>query len=260
MKRIVIKLGTSTLTHETGLINIRRFEKLVKVISDIKNSGIEVIIVSSGAIGLGTSKLKLDSKPTDMPTKQAAASVGQCLLMSLYDEHFSKHNHMVSQILFTKDIVNDKIKKKNITNTFKRLLDFSVIPIVNENDSVSTDEIKEISRFGDNDTLSAIVASICNADTLIMLSDIDGLFDKDPNKHEGAKLISTVTELTDKIKSLTGNSVTNLGTGGMITKIEAAEICFDNSIQMIIINGNRPENLYDVINGEKVGTWFKKSS
>lgn len=256
IKRLVIKLGTSTLTYETGLINIQKFKKLVSVISDIKNSGIEVIIVSSGAIGLGVGRLKLGRKPADLPTKQACAAIGQSELMSLYSEHFSKYNHNVAQILLTKDVINDEIKHRNICNTFNRLFDFSVIPVINENDSISTNEIEE-NVFGDNDTLSAIVARVCNADALIILSDIDGLFDKDPNKYQDARIIPLVTEINDVIKELCGDTSNAQGTGGMITKISAAEICFTSNISMAIINGNRPENLYDIIKGENIGTWFK---
>ena len=257
IKRLVIKLGTSTLTHKTGLINIQQFEKLVKIIADIKNSGIEVVIVSSGAIGLGVGKLKLETKPTDMPTKMAVASIGQCELMSLYDEFFGEYNHIVAQILLTKDIVDDEIKKRNLINNFNKLFDFSVIPIINENDSISTSEIEEY-RFGDNDTLSALVAKLCKADTLIILSDIDGLFDKDPNKYNDAKIIPIVTQITEEIKNLCGDTSSNQGTGGMITKISAAEICLENNISMAIINGSRPENLYEIIAGKNIGTWFIK--
>lgn len=254
IKRLVIKIGTSTLTHKTGLLNVQRFKKFVKVVADIKNTGIEVIIVSSGAIGLGLSKLKLGTKTDDISTKQAAATVGQCELMALYDKYFAKHNQVVAQILLTKNIVDNHIEKQNLRNTFNRLFEFKVIPIINENDSIAIEEIK----FGDNDTLSAIIASLCDADASIILSDIDGLYSKDPNRYRDAGKISLVTEINDEIKALGSDSAGNQGTGGMITKITAAEICFHNSISMAIINGNRPENLQDVLAGKNIGTWFIK--
>ena len=249
--RVVVKIGSSTLTHSTGHINIRRVEELVKVLSDVKNSGCELIVVSSGAVAVGVGKLGL-KRPCDMPTKQAAASVGQCELMYLYDKLLAQSNHTVSQVLLTRDEVEIPKRNEHIVNTMRRLLELGVIPIVNENDTVSVEEIE----FGDNDTLSAIVSSIVEADLLILMSDIDGLYDKDPHKYPDAKRIYEVNAITDKIRALAGSAGSSLGTGGMITKIAAAQIAMQNHTDMVIINGERPQNLYDVMEKKAIGTWF----
>ena len=251
--RIVIKIGTSTLTHSTGHLNIRRVEKLCQVMSDLKNAGHQIILVTSGAIGMGVGKLSLKSRPTDIPTKQAAAAVGQCELMYIYDKLFSEHNHTVAQILITgADIQNDE-RNKNFQNTLYRLLELEALPIINENDTIATDEIV----IGDNDTLGAIVAKSAKADLLILLSDIDGLYTEDPHKNPNATLLSEVDEITTEIIAMTGGAVTKLGTGGMQTKLHAAQIATENGIEMIIANGSDPEVLYDIVNGEKIGTRFK---
>lgn len=252
--RIVIKIGTSTLTHKTGMLNIRQVETLVKVISDIKNMGNEIVLVTSGAVGVGAGKLALSEKPSDMPSKQACAALGQSELMYIYDKYFNQYNHNVAQILLTRDIIESTSRKQNVINTFHKLIDFSVIPIVNENDSVSVEEIE----FGDNDTLSAIVASLINANKLIILSDIDGLYDCDPKKNKEAKIISSVNCIDDDLMKLAGGNGSKFGTGGMITKFHAAKICMDNNIDMIIINGQTPNLLYDIENGKSVGTIFSK--
>ena len=250
--RVVIKIGTSTLAHPTGHLNIRRTEQLCKIISDIKNAGHQVILVSSGAIGMGVGKLGLLKRPADMPTKQAAAAVGQCELMYTYDRVFSKYHHTVAQLLITGDDVEDDTRHTNFTNTLNRLLELGAIPIINENDTVATAEIV----IGDNDTLAAIVAQSVSADRLILLSDIDGLYTADPHKDPNAKLIRVAHKVDEELLSLAGTSAGNQGTGGMITKLQAAKICLDCGCEMIIANGSRPENLYDIMDGMDVGTKF----
>ncbi len=253
--RIVIKVGTSTLAYKTCHLNIRKVEELCKVISDIKNAGNEVILVSSGAIAMGVGKLMLSNRPSDIPTKQACAAVGQCELMYKYDELFTKYNHTVGQILLTGDDFEHSDRLINFSNTMRRLLELSVIPIINENDTIATDEIV----IGDNDTLAAIVTKTVNADLLVLLSDIDGLYTADPHKDSNAKLITKVEKLTDDIMALGGVSASNLGTGGMATKLKAAKICTTNGADMIIANGENPNILYDIMDGKEVGTRFIKN-
>ncbi len=250
--RLVVKVGTSTLAHSTGNINIRHVEELCKVLSDIKNAGHEIILVSSGAIGMGMGKLSLKEKPADMPTKQAAAAVGQCELMYTYDKLFSEYNHTVAQILVTGLDLEDPTRYHNIKNTVNRLLEMGALPIINENDTVNTDEIS----VGDNDTLGAIVAVSMHADLLVMLSDINGLYTADPHKDENAKLISEIKEITPEIEALGGKSRSGLGTGGMHTKLSAAKRCMERGTDAIIANGASPKVLYKIIDGEKVGTRF----
>ena len=251
--RIVIKIGTSTLAHATGHLNIRRVEQLCKIISDIKNSGHEVILVSSGAIGMGVGKLGLMARPTDIPTKQAAAAVGQCELMYTYDKLFSEYHHTVAQLLITGDDVANEQRHRNFSNTINRLLELGALPIINENDTVSTVEL----GIGDNDTLAAIVAQSVGADMLVLLSDIDGLYTADPHTDPDAKLISKVTVLDASILALAGGSNGKQGTGGMVTKLNAARICMDCGCDMVIANGADPENLYAILDGREVGTTFK---
>ena len=250
--KIVIKIGTSTLAHATGHLNIRRVERLCKIISDIKNSGHQVILVSSGAIGMGVGKLGLLSRPTDIPTKQAAAAVGQCELMYTYDKLFSEHRHTVAQLLITGEDVANAQRHQNFSNTINRLLELGVLPIINENDTVSTAEL----GIGDNDTLAAIVAQSVKADKLVLLSDIDGLYTADPHTDPNASLISKVTVLDDSVTALAGGSNGKQGTGGMVTKLHAAKICMDCGCDMIIANGADPENLYAIMDGREVGTTF----
>ena len=254
--RIVIKIGTSTLAHPTGHLNIRRVEELCKIISDIKNSGHEVIMVSSGAIGMGVGKLGLISRPSDIPTKQAAAAVGQCELMYTYDKLFSEYNHTVAQLLITGDDVQNETRHSNFSNTLNRLLELGAIPIINENDTVSTKEIV----IGDNDTLAAIVAESVKADKLVLLSDIDGLYTADPHTNPDARLIPVIWSIDDSIMALAGGSNGNQGTGGMVTKLQAAKICMSCGCDMIIANGNKPTNLYDILDGKSVGTTFTGES
>ena len=250
--RIVVKIGTSTLAHPTGHLNIRRVEQLCKVMSDIKNAGHEVILVSSGAIGMGVGKLGLRERPKDIPTKQAAAAVGQCELMYTYDKLFSEYHHTVAQLLITGDDTKSAARHQNFTNTLNRLLQLGALPIINENDTVSTDEIV----IGDNDTLGAIVAESVHADLLILLSDIDGLYTADPHKDPSAKLLEKVTVVDETILNLAGVSSTKQGTGGMVTKLRAAEICLSSGCDMIIANGQNPDLLYDILDGRQVGTKF----
>lgn len=251
--RIVVKVGTSTLAHPTGRLNIQRMEKLCKVLSDLKNMGHEIILVSSGAIAMGFGKLNLSERPKDVPTKQASAAVGQCELMYIYDKLFTEYNHTVAQLLITApDIEEGGVRKQNFHNTLARLLELGALPVINENDTISTEEF----GIGDNDTLSAIVAVTIQADLLILLSDIDGLFDGDPRKNPDAKLIDTVEKIDEHIISLGGGSGSNLGTGGMATKLRAAQMATAAGCKMVIANGQSPEVLYDVAAGKRVGTRF----
>ena len=250
--KIVVKVGTSTLTHITGCVNIRRIEKLVKVLSDIKNAGNQVILVSSGAIAMGVGKLNLEKRPEDIAGKQAAAAVGQCELMYTYDKLFLQYNQTVAQILLTAEDLRDTDRHKKFEDTLERLMKLRVLPIINENDTVSTDEIK----IGDNDTLAAIVAESVRADLLVLMSDINGLYDKDPHIYDDAKLIDDVYELDENIMSLGGGAGTARGTGGMMTKLCAAKIASDAGCDMIIMHGDRPDELYNIIDGNPVGTRF----
>ena len=250
--RIVVKVGTSTLAHATGHMNIRRIEQLCKVMSDMKNAGNEMVLVSSGAIGMGVGKLSLKERPRDIPTKQAAAAVGQCELMYTYDKLFSEYNHTVAQILITGRDVEHEDRRQNFHNTMFRLLELNVLPVINENDTVATEEI----AIGDNDTLAAIVAKEINADLLVLLSDIDGLYTADPRKDPEAKFIARVEKLTPEIMALGGGNGTSLGTGGMVTKLRAAQIATEAGCDMIIANGEHPDVLYDIMDGREVGTRF----
>ncbi len=250
--RIVIKLGTSTLTHKTGLLNIRRVEELCKVFSDLKNAGHEIVIVSSGAIGMGVGKLSLKERPSDIPTKQASAAVGQCELMYTYDKLFAEYNHVVAQLLITGEDIEDPKRAENFHNTMFRLLELGTIPIINENDTIGTAEIV----IGDNDTLGAIVAKTIEADLLILLSDIDGLFSADPRVDKTARLLPVVDEITPKMEAAAQGAGTSLGTGGMQTKLSAAKIATEAGVEMVIANGAYPKNLYKIVDGEMVGTRF----
>ena len=237
--RITVKVGTSTLAHATGRLNIQRMEALCKVLSDLKNAGHEIILVSSGAIGMGVGKLNLPGRPADMPTKQAAAAVGQCELMYTYDKLFNEYNHTVAQVLLTGEDVRSEQRSRNMRNTIFRLLELGALPVINE-----------------NDTLSAIVAAAVHADLLILLSDIDGLYDGDPHKDANAHLISTVPAVDEHILALGGGSGSSLGTGGMATKLKAAQIVTAAGCEMVIANGSKPALLYDIVDGKPVGTRF----
>lgn len=252
IERIVVKVGSSTLTHPNGGLNFRKIDRLAMVLSDIKNSGKEVILVSSGAVAAGVSKLKMSSRPTEMKEKQAAASVGQCELMFIYDKYFSQYAQIVSQLLITKTVLTSETLRENAVNTLETLLKYGVIPIVNENDSVAVDEI----AYGDNDTLSAVAAKIIRADLLILLSDIDGLFDDDPSINPDANLITIVEKFHDELYDLAKDTSSKTGTGGMITKLHAAKIATSANIDLIIANGENPDILYHILEGKAKCTRF----
>lgn len=250
--RLVIKVGTSTIAYPSGGLNIRHMESLCKVISDLKNAGEEIVLVTSGAIGMGVGKMGLEKRPDDMPTKQAAAAVGQCELMYVYDKMFSEYDHVAAQVLITGSIIHYEDEMNNFINTMNRLLELKALPIINENDTVETKEIS----IGDNDTLAAIVAAAVKADLLVLLSDIDGLYTADPRTDESASLISEVREITEDIEALAGGAGSTLGTGGMQTKLRAAHICTEAGCDMIIANGKNPAQLYNIFEGKSFGTRF----
>ncbi len=254
--RIVVKVGTSTLAHESGRMNIRRVENLCKVLSDMKNAGNEIVLVSSGAIGMGVGKLGLAGRPKDMPGKQAAAAVGQCELMYTYDKLFSQYNHTVAQILLTADDIHDPRHSTHVHDNLEQLLNWGVLPVVNENDAVSIDEIGVHTTIGENDTLAAYVSCLVKADMLVLLSDINGLYTADPHKNPDAKLIPVVEAITPEILELAGGTGSSLGSGGMATKLKAAQIATGAGIDMVIANGQNPETLYGLLDGENIGTRF----
>ena len=254
-RRVVFKVGTTTLTHKTGKTDIRHMGDLVRVLSDLMNQGIQVVLVTSGAIGIGVGKLGLKKRPTDTPGRQAAATVGQCELMFMYDKMFSEYGHIVGQLLITKEDVEDPQRCQNLINTFEKLFEYGAIPIINENDSVAVDEIV----YGDNDSLSAIVARLIRADELVILTDIDGLYDRNPAE-PGAKKIPLVEKITPEIEAIAGGSVSGFGTGGMETKIHAAKMATQAGIDTVILKGSPIENIYRLFDGESVGTRFKAVS
>lgn len=253
LSRVVIKVGTSSLTYETGKINIRKIEELVRVVADLSNRGIQVVLVSSGAVGAGVGKLNLPEKPSGIREKQALAAIGQASLVSIYDRFFSEYGLCSAQVLLTKFILDDPARYEDAKNTFETMFGYGVIPIVNENDVISTYELE----FGDNDTLSAYIAELVQAELLIILSDIDGLYDKNPAEHPDAKLISVVEDLTPEIFEAAGGAGSRRGTGGMITKLKAAQHVVPAGIDMIITNGDRPRDIYRIFEGESIGTLFK---
>lgn len=258
IRRIVVKVGTSTLTYDNGKLNIRRIERLVRTVSDLQNRGFEMVLVSSGAVTVGASKLGLTERPRELAVKQAAAAVGQCELMHIYDKMFLEYGINVAQILLTRENIIDDDQRQNIHNTFTALMHTGAVPIVNENDTVATAELKHIENFGDNDTLSAVVARMCEADLLIIFSDIDGLYDSDPRKNPQARLIGHVSKIDAKIRRMAGGAGSSHGTGGMATKITAAELCMDAGIPMLVANGSRAGVLYDIVDGKPVGTLFSR--
>lgn len=258
LHRIVIKVGTSTLMYPTGGINLQRIEKLAFVLTDLRNQGKEVILVSSGAIGVGCHCLKLNERPSSIPQQQAVAAVGQSELMNLYGKFFSQYTQVVGQVLLTRDVIDYPESRKNVTNTFHQLLAMGIIPIVNENDTVAIDELDHLTKFGDNDSLSALVAELTEADLLIMLSDIDGFYDKNPSVHDDAQLFSKVTDITDELLALAGGNGSRFGTGGMVTKLKAANHILMQGSQMILANGIDPTILFKIMNGERIGTHFVK--
>lgn len=257
-KRIVIKIGSSSLMHkDTGRLNLRKIEKLVRTLVDLKNSGKDVILVSSGAIAVGRTAIGLHERPDELPVKQACAAIGQAKLMMVYQKIFAEYSAIAAQVLMTKTTIVNDTSRKNAENTFNELLKLGAIPIVNENDTVSTYEIKQVQTFGDNDRLSAIVTSIVGADMLILLSDIDGLYTDDPNSNPDAKFIDQVDKIDDNLldmgKTTSGSSV---GTGGMATKLIAARIATSSGADMVIANGNNIDNITGIMAGEDVGTLF----
>lgn len=252
---LVVKVGTSTLTYENGKVNLGRLEQLCRTLSDLQNSGKKLVLVSSGAIGVGMGKVGLPHRPEETEKKQALAAIGQCELMFLYDKFFGEYNHTVAQVLLTADVVDEDRSRRNVQNTFGELLSMGVIPVVNENDTVETSEL-EGKNFGDNDTLSAIVAGLCSAQGLVILTDIDGLYDGDPRRDPNAKRISRVEKITPAIEALAGGAGSNRGTGGMATKLKAARIAYGQGIAMAIVSGSDPQSLYRLLNGEDVGTIF----
>ncbi|KYP23148.1 Glutamate 5-kinase 1 [Streptococcus parauberis] len=259
VKRIIIKIGTSSLVQSSGKINLEKIDQLAFVISSLVNKGKEVILVSSGAMGFGLDILKMDKRPSDLAQQQAVSSVGQVAMMSLYSQIFSHYQTNVSQILLTQDVVVFPESLLNVTNAFESLISMGIVPIVNENDAVSVDEMDHATKFGDNDRLSAIVAKITNADLLIMLSDIDGLFDKNPTIFDDAILRSQVNEITEEIISQAGGAGSKFGTGGMLSKIQSAQIIFENNGQMVLMNGANPRDILNALEGQLIGTWFIKS-
>lgn len=255
-KRVVIKVGTSTLIYPNGAINLQRFEKLAFVLTDLKNQGKEVILVSSGAIGVGLHLLRLKNRPATIPEQQAIASVGQTELMNLYSKFFSSYGQIVGQVLMTRDIVEFPESRLNAINTFEQLLKKGIIPIVNENDTVAVEELDHLTKFGDNDRLSAIVSEIIGADLLIMLSDIDGFYDKNPEEYDDAQVFREIYGITDKHYTLVGKDLTPFGTGGMLAKLKAADHILKQSGQMVLANGEDPAVIFKIIAGEEIGTLF----
>lgn len=254
--RIVVKVGTSSLTYENGKLNLRRVEQLCKVLSDLQNSGKEIILVSSGAVSVGMGKVGLSKRPTEIKKKQALAAVGQCELMFIYDKLFGEYNSTVAQLLLTRRVIEDEHLRLNAVNTFEALLEMGIIPIVNENDSTATDEL-EGENFGDNDMLSAIVASVVNADLLVILTDIEGLYDDDPKRNPDAKLITHVPQITEGIRKMAGGAGSKRGTGGMATKIIAAQFATSSGIECCVMSGESPKKIYDLLEGNPVGTLFE---
>ena len=254
--RLVVKVGTSTLTQSSGSLNLYNMDHLARVLSDLRGKGHEVVLVSSGAIGIGTKKLRLEERPTELRMKQATAAVGQCMMMHIYDKLFSEYNRTVAQILLTGEDVDAPVRSEHLRNTFEALLELGVIPVVNENDSVSSAEIEtgKCKVLGDNDTLSAIVARLCGADLLVLMSDIDGLYDADPRSHPDARLIHQVDAITPELRAMAGGAGTWRGTGGMATKLNAAELAMEAGIDMVIANGSNMEALYDIAEGKNIGT------
>lgn len=253
IKKLVIKVGSSSITYKNGKPNLQRIEDLACVISELKNRGISVILVSSGAIAIGLGRMNLPEKPKDTPTKQALAAIGQCDLMGLYDRFFSEFGYVASQILINRDVIDKQERRENVVNTINKLLEMNTIPIVNENDTISYEEI----LFGDNDKLSAIAAHLFEADTLIILTDIDGLYDKNPNTDKTAEKIDIVESITEEMLEAAGGSGSKVGTGGMKTKLEAAKYATDRGINVVVMSGENPKDIYKIFENQQLGTFFK---
>ena len=255
-KRLVVKVGSSTLTHENGRLNLRRIGELVRVLADLRNSGLDGLLVTSGAVACGMARPGFDRRPSEMPKKQACAAVGQCELLHIYDKYFSEYSLVIGQVLLTHGVFDSEQTRKNAENTFETMLSYGVIPIVNENDAISTYELESLNGFGDNDHLSVLVSILCRADLLVIMSDIDGLFDCDPHENPGARLIPVVEAFDGKLKELAGARTGKFGTGGMASKLAAAELATQNGIDMVIANGAFPENLWAICEGKGAGTRF----
>lgn len=255
-KRIVVKVGTSTLTYDNGKLNLRCAEELCRVLSDLQNSGREIILVSSGAVGVGMGKLKLSERPAETAKKQAIAAVGQCELMFLYDKLFGEYNQTIAQVLLTADDIAGPVSRANVENTFTALLAMGIIPIVNENDTVGIAELEGGKHFGDNDTLSAIVADCVGADVLVILTDIDGMYDSNPRVNPDARRIPYIEEITPEIESLAGEPGSNLGTGGMATKVGAFKFATGRGISCCVMSGAHPRELHTLFDGGMIGTIF----
>ena len=254
--RLVVKVGTSSLTYDTGKINLRQMSRLVRVLSDLQNSGMQIALVTSGAIGVGVGKLGLKERPTDTPARQAAATVGQCELMFLYDKLFSEYGHVIGQLLITKSDVDSLERRGNLINAFGQIFSIGAIPIINENDAVAVEEIV----YGDNDSLSAIVAKLIDADALLILTDIDGLYDHNPKEYAKAKRIPVVEKIDQSLYEIAGNHGSKFSTGGMVTKLHAAEIATSAGIDTVVMNGDTPEDIYRLLEGEDIGTLFCKQT
>ena len=255
-KRIVVKIGTSSLTHENGRVDLNKMERLARVLTDLNNSGKEIILVSSGAINAGMQRIGRNKRPEELPLKQASAAIGQAILMKMYQKFFDEYNQVIAQILLTKDVMEDPIKNQNAKNTFETLVELGVIPIINENDCISTSEIEGY-RFGDNDTLSATVARLVKADLLVLLSDIEGLYTDNPKTNKQAQLIPIVEEITPEIEALAGDAGTSMGTGGMTTKLISAKIAKSCGSHTVIASASDINILRSILKGEAVGTWFR---
>ncbi len=252
LNRIVIKVGTTSLTYPNGKLNLNRINELSWVLTDLRNSGKKVILVSSGAIAVGADRLGLAERPRDIKGKQAASAVGQAVLMQIYENFFMNYNQKVAQLLLTKDVIEDEARKQNARNTIETLLDLGVIPIVNENDTISVEEL----GFSDNDSLSACVACLVQSQALIILSDINGLYNQNPRTNPNARLLSMVTEINSEIEAMGGDADSSLGTGGMATKISAAKMATRNNIHTVIASGESPEIINAILKGENIGTFF----
>jgi len=251
-KKIVIKVGTSLLAYDNGKINLQRMERLVMVLADLQNSGKEVILVSSGAVGVGVGMIGLEKKPEELVKKQALAAIGQVGLLRLYQKFFDEYNKTVAQVLLTRDGIENSLRRKNARNTLHELLKMGIIPVVNENDTVATDEIE----FGDNDTLSAAVATLVHADLLLILTDTDGVFTADPHQHEAAQKVHKVLKASDDLKGIDLNGSSKMGSGGMVSKIAAAEMCREHNVDVVIANGDHPDTVLEVLEGKDLGTFF----
>ncbi|WP_078807152.1 glutamate 5-kinase [Pilibacter termitis] len=257
-KRVIVKVGTSSLVYSTGAMNLKAIDDLAFVLSDLVHKGYEVALVSSGAMGAGLSKFGLDKRPKEIAMQQAVASVGQMELMNIYNARFSSYNQVIGQVLLTQDVFEYPESRKNVTNTFEMLFKEKIIPIINENDTVSVDELDHETKFGDNDKLAALVTNLTDADLLIMLSDIDGFYSDNPLTNKRAKLISHVPKITDEIMKQAGGSGSRFGTGGMLSKLECAKLLLNNEKGMILTSGVEPRVLFDVVAGEEIGTFFGK--